>query len=78
MMRSASITLDEHSSRFVDEQVSRGKFASAADVVKAALQLLEEDEAQIERLRAALIEGEQSGEATEFDFDAFLAGKNAS
>ncbi len=33
------------------------------------------EEMKIQELRAALIEGEESGEALEFDFDAFLAEK---
>jgi len=31
-----------------------------------------DDEKKLEVLRAALIEGEQSGPATPFDFDAFI------
>ena len=31
--------------------------------------------AEILELRAALVEGEQSGESTPFDFDEFIAGK---
>ena len=38
----------------------------------SALRLLEEQELKIERLRAALIEGEESGAPTPFDLDDFL------
>lgn len=48
---------------------------SASDVVRAGLRLLEEHEARVNALRDALIEGEASGQATPFDFDAFIAGK---
>lgn len=34
--------------------------------------LSQEDQARLDALRQALIEGEQSGEATPFDFDEFL------
>lgn len=44
-------------------------------MIRAGLRLLEEREAHLEALRAALIEGESSGPATAFDFDAFLARK---
>jgi antitoxin ParD1/3/4 len=37
--------------------------------------LLEEHETKLATLRAALIEGEQSGPSEPFDFDRFLEGK---
>jgi hypothetical protein len=43
------------------------------DVVRAGLRLLEEHEAKLAALRAALIEGEQSRLPEPFDFDGFLA-----
>jgi antitoxin ParD1/3/4 len=38
--------------------------------------LSKEDQAKLDVLRQALIEGEQSGEPTPFDFDEFLGGKH--
>ena len=76
MNRNTSISLGEHFTRFVDQQVEEGRFQSASEVVRAGLRLLEEHELQIERLRAAIIEGEESGEPQPFDFDEFLARKN--
>ena len=46
--------------------------ARNTSVVRAGLRLLEEREAKQDTLRAALIEGEQSGPPTPFDFDAFI------
>jgi antitoxin ParD1/3/4 len=43
--------------------------------MRAALRLLEEREARIAALRAALIEGEESGPSKPFDFEAFIARK---
>ena len=76
MNKNTSISLGEHFTRFVDQQVEQGRFQSASEVVRAGLRLLEEHELQIERLRAAIIEGEESGEPQPFDFDEFLARKN--
>src|ERR1700722_7259139 len=60
---------------FVDTQVKEGRYSNASDVMRAALRLLEEREAKLTALRAALIEGEESGPSTPFDLDAFIARK---
>jgi antitoxin ParD1/3/4 len=70
-----SFTLGSHFSEFIEYQVASGRYGSASDVVRAGLRVLEENEARREALVAALIEGEQSGPSTEFDFEAFLARK---
>jgi antitoxin ParD1/3/4 len=44
-------------------------------VVRAGLRLLEEREMKIEALRAAIIEGEQSGPSKPFDLDGFIDSK---
>ncbi|KQS87681.1 MULTISPECIES: type II toxin-antitoxin system ParD family antitoxin [unclassified Rhizobium] len=72
MAKSAQITLNDELGDFVDRQVRDGNYASANDVVEAGLRLLREDDAKLEVLKAALIEGEESGEPIEFDFDSFL------
>lgn len=76
MNKNTSISLGEHFTQFVDTQVLNGKYATASEVVRAGLRLLEEHEMQIERLRAAIIEGENSGPPEPLDFDEFLAEKH--
>ena len=78
MNKNTSFSLGEHFSRFVEVQVGQGRYSNASDVVRAGLRLLEEQEAKLEALRSALIEGEQSGPSTPFDFDAFIARKRGS
>ncbi len=67
MNKNTSFSLGKHFSSFVEAQVSRGRYNSASDVVRAGLRLLEERETRLEALRAALIEGEESGPSTPFD-----------
>jgi putative addiction module CopG family antidote len=49
--------------------------SDASDVLRAALRLLEEQEAKLTDQRAALNEGEESGASTAFDFEASVARK---
>ncbi|UAL11546.1 type II toxin-antitoxin system ParD family antitoxin [Caulobacter segnis] len=75
MTKNTSIVLSEHFQSFIAEQVEDGRYGSASEVVRAGLRLLEDRETRLARLRAALLEGEQSGVAEEFDLDAFIADK---
>lgn len=77
MARNTSISLGDHFAQFIDRQVDGGRYGSASDVVRAGLRLLEEQEARLETLRAALIEGEASGTPEPFETEAFLLAKRA-
>ncbi len=77
MAKNTSISLGAHFEAFIGARVAAGRYGSASEVVRAGLRLLEEHEARLEALRAALIEGEESGPARPFDFDAFLARKRS-
>ncbi len=71
--KTTSIALGDHFREFAERKVSEGRYGSTSEVIRAGLRLLESEEQKLEALRAALIEGEQSGPAERFDFDAFLA-----
>jgi antitoxin ParD1/3/4 len=75
MAKNTSIIIGDHFGEFIERQVSEGRYASASDVVRAGLRLLEEREIRIEALRAALIEGEQSGASTPFDVEELISRK---
>ena len=78
MSKNTSFSIGEHFREFVEAQVQQGRYANASEVVRAGLRLLEEHEAKLEALRNALIEGEESGASTAFDFEAFIARKRGS
>lgn len=77
MARNTSVTIGDHFTTFISEQVKAGRYGSTSDVVRAGLRLLEEHEARVQALQDALIVGEGSGEPKEFDFEAFKSRKRS-
>ena len=75
MAANTSVSLDDHFTGFIARQVGSGRYRSASEVVRAGLRLLEDRETELVALREALAEGEASGQAEPFDFDAFIAAK---
>jgi antitoxin ParD1/3/4 len=73
--KNTSFSIGEHFMDFVEAQVQGGRYGNTSDVIRAALRLLEEREAMLAALRAALIEGGENGKSTPFDFEAFIARK---
>ena len=61
MPKNTSITLGEHFEGFIAQQIQEGRYASASEVVRAGLRLLEDNERKIAGLRMLLEEGERSG-----------------
>jgi antitoxin ParD1/3/4 len=77
MAKNTSVALGDHYVDFIEDQVASGRFGSASEVVRAGLRLLEDTETRMAELRAALTQGEKSGPAEDFDFDAFLKERRA-
>jgi antitoxin ParD1/3/4 len=75
MAKNTSIALGEHFQRFVEAQVSQGRFGSTSEVVRAGLRLLEERETRLAALRGAIQQGLDSGPAEVFDIEDFVRDK---
>jgi antitoxin ParD1/3/4 len=71
--KNTSFAISDHFADFAGRLVAQGQYGSTSEVIRAGLRLLEEREAKLKALREALIEGEESGVAEDFDFDAFIA-----
>jgi antitoxin ParD1/3/4 len=78
MRGSTSISLDPHFEGFINSQIADGRYRNASEVVRDALRILEDEENQMQALRLALQEGEDSGIAENFDPDEFLEQIHAS
>lgn len=66
MSKNTSIALSDHFQSFINEQIKLGHYASASEVVRAALRLFEEHSNKMARLRDELYNGEV-GEAISMD-----------
>lgn len=70
-MASTSLTLSPHWETYIHAEVASGRFASASEVVRAALRELEDKGKRLEALREHLAEGAGQAGRGEFvaDFD---------
>ncbi len=71
MAKNTSITLGEHFEGFIAQQIAEGRYASASEVVRAALRQFEDIEKKAATLRRLLDEGEKSGTA-EYSYEALM------
>ncbi|GGD42010.1 type II toxin-antitoxin system ParD family antitoxin [Aureimonas glaciei] len=65
--------LGPHFESFIDRQTASGRYKDTAEVLEAALRLLEREEMKLEWLRGEIAKGEASGDPQPFDIDEFLA-----
>ena len=72
MQKNTSVTLGKHFDKFISRQVKKGRYSSVSEAIRAGLRLLEIEEAKLEALRNALIEGEKSGRA-DYSLDGLIS-----
>ena len=75
MSKNTSVELGEEIAGFVSGQVEAGRYGSASEVIRAGLRLLQDQETKMAALRAALREGEESGDPVQFDVDQFVTAR---
>ncbi len=75
MSKNTSIVLGKEHAIFIQAQIKKGRFTSVSEAMRAGIRLLEEQELKVEALRAAIIKGEQSGPATDFNMGDYIADK---
>ena len=71
MAKNTSITLGEHFDDFIAHQIKCGRYASASEVVRAGLRVLEDKENKLDVLRQMLTDGEESGIA-DYSYDSLM------
>lgn len=72
-MKTTSVALGEYFENFIKENIERGRYNNASEVIRAGLRLLEENEAKLWELKAAIREGEESGIAENFSPEKHLS-----
>ena len=72
MGRTVTASIGPHYEDFIRNSILSGKYNNASEVIREGLRRLEEDEARLAALRAALDEGEASPDVEDFDPEAFL------
>jgi len=67
MAKNTSVTLGKHFEDIIEESIHSGRYASASEVIRAGLRLIDEREQKIKLLREAIEAGEKSGYVQNFD-----------
>lgn len=71
MGKNTSVILGEHFDKFIQNEVKSGRYASASEVLRSGLRLLEIEKNKIEAINKALTIGENSGKPKSFDNEKF-------
>ena len=72
-----SFALTDDDRDFMARKVAEGSYASNSDIIRAAMRLLKVEEMKVERLRAAIQAGIDSGPAEPFDMEEFIRSRRA-
>lgn len=70
-----TITLTAQQDAWIADQIAAGSYTNDSEAIRDLIRQAQTRDLEIESIRAALIEGEQSGEPTPFDFAEFKRRK---
>ena len=70
-----TISLTDQQNAWITAQVESGRFTNDSELIRDLIRREQERIAEIDNIRVALIEGEQSGEPQPIDFDQFKRRK---
>lgn len=71
-----TITLTKQQDAWIESQIVAGYYTNDSEAIRDLIRRKKERSFEIETIRQALIEGEQSGEPEPFDFATFTATVN--
>ena len=70
-----TITLTQQQNDWIAAQIAAGSYTNDSEAIRDLIRREQARSAEIETIRQALIEGEESGEPQPFDFEAFKQRK---
>jgi antitoxin ParD1/3/4 len=73
MAKNTSILLGDYFDNFINTQLKTGKYASASEVIRAALRMFEKEETKKNELIKELVKGEKSGYVKDFNRESFVS-----
>lgn len=71
MGKNTSIILGDHFDQFIREELERGQYATASEVIRNGLRKLEEERTRNVLIQEALVIGENSGKPRLFNNEVF-------
>jgi antitoxin ParD1/3/4 len=72
-----TITITDNQDNWIKSQITAGGFTNDSEYIRDLIRRDQTSQADIEVIRAALIEGEESGEPQPFDITKFKSAMNA-
>ncbi|MBY0621021.1 type II toxin-antitoxin system ParD family antitoxin [Sphingomonas ursincola] len=70
-----TITLTQQQDAWISDQIAAGSYTNDSEAIRDLIRQAQQRDLELDIIRAALIEGELSGEPEPFDFAAFKRRK---